>query len=478
MAVVSRSTDLDSVPYDEPRQASIVAIRSDGQERLITTLRIAPRDPKVELRLSGTGWLAADVGEGLRLIDLRDPSHVVGPLDGRGYRSWIPGGRFAEWTESGSMRLTDPETGATTMLSLPSLARVFDELAALQEGPVEPIDGWLADGTGFVTGVDHSRWRVVYLDGRPDGQVIPRLDPSLSKGRGPAGMSLQVCDPSLDGTCPGLPSGAVVGKAADGTLTTWYRDELAPDEVVAARHTRDGTAMWLLLDRREGGRQFALARVGAGGTAREVLSAGLPSSEPDTYWWIEDVAPDESLVALGGLGDLVLAEPLTGRVRAVEGDLLGLVPDADVDAWAGGPYGEASPGVSLTPRFPAWPTLRPLSELIAERVPSEGTVLWRWEQSATDGPATPASPVVSEPMALDGGFGVMLACSGPSDVVITMDPPPWPDIEPVASACRDGDSAATGSEFAGPDLDQAVRFTVESAPDTSWQVVVFDSGTP
>ena len=84
VAVVSRSTDLDSVPYDEPRQASIVAIRSDGQERLITTLRIAPRDPKVELRLSGTGWLAADVGEGLRLIDLRDPSHVVGPLDGRG----------------------------------------------------------------------------------------------------------------------------------------------------------------------------------------------------------------------------------------------------------------------------------------------------------------------------------------------------------------------------------------------------------
>ena len=71
------------------------------------------------------------------------------------------------------MRLTDPETATTTWQSLPSLARVFDELAALQEGPVEPIDGWLADGTGLVTGVDHSRWRVVYLDGRPDGQVIP-----------------------------------------------------------------------------------------------------------------------------------------------------------------------------------------------------------------------------------------------------------------------------------------------------------------
>ena len=345
------------------------------------------------------------------------------------------------------MRLTDPETGATTMLSLPSLARVFDELAALQEGPVEPIDGWLADGTGFVTGVDHSRWRVVYLDGRPDGQVIPRLDPSLSKGRGPAGMSLQVCDPSLDGTCPGLPSGAVVGKAADGTLTTWYRDELAPDEVVAARHTRDGTAMWLLLDRREGGRQFALARVGAGGSAREVLSAGLPSSEPDTYWWIEDVAPDESLVALGGLGDLVLAEPLTGRARAVEGRPAragagrrrGRVGRWSV--WRGrAPVGRSRLG------SPPGPPCAPSASSSPSGSRARGRCCGDGSSPRPTVRRRPASPVVSEPMALDGGFGVMLACSGPSDVVITMDPPPWPDIEPVASACRDGDGAATGSE--------------------------------
>ena len=266
----------------------IIAVQGDGRERVLTAQALTPTstgrgDREVDLTLSSTGWLAIRETGDWRLIDLRDPTRVVDPIpnmsDARG-QSWTPDGRFAQWLESGAMRLTDPESGTTTMLQV--------------SAPTYDIDAWTADGSGFIQGgdgpiyreggTDPPDWRVVFLDGRPDERIIPALDPRLSAGKGAAGMRLQVCDPTLDGACPGLLNGAVVGEAADGTVTGWYRDELAPDRVAEARFTRDGTAMWLLLDRRQGGRQFALARADAGQHPTEVMSAGLPSGDPGTYW--------------------------------------------------------------------------------------------------------------------------------------------------------------------------------------------------
>lgn len=371
------------------------------------------------------------------------------------------------------MRLLDPETGATTMLSLAP--------------PLFDIDAWLADGTGFIQSGDtggplyidgrpRSRdWRAVYLDGRPDARTIPPLDP-WPWGTGAAGMVLQLCDPMLDAPCPDLPNGAVVGQAADGTVTTWYRNELAPDDVVDARFTRGGAAMWLLLDRREGGRQFVLAHVDAGETAREVLSGGvLPSDGSMTR--IMGVASDDSLVVVGS--PPVLVEPLTGRMTVVGGgELLGILPASEVDLWAGGSFAAGSPGPSLAPAFPAWPTLRPMGDIVAEQVPP-GTVLWQREQTASDDPDASPSRVVSEPITLEGDLGVMLVCSGPSDVVVTMQPPlpsrvPAEGLVPLVSRCRLGDREVMGGSSEGWVLDQTVRFSVESASDTSWQLVVFD----
>ena len=450
VAVVSRSTDLDSVPYDEPRQMSIVAIRSDGQERLITTLRIAPRDPKVELRLSGTGWLAADVGEGLRLIDLRDPSHVVGPLDGRGYRSWIPGGRFAEWTESGSMRLTDPETGTTTMLSLPSLARVFDQLAALQYGPVEPIDGWLADGTGFVTGVDHSRWRVVYLDGRPDGEVIPATRPIPQQGQGsgrdePAGVR----------SVPRRHLSRPAERGRGGQSRRWHADDLVPRRARARRCRRcQAHAGWdrdVAAARSSRRRAPVRARACRGRRDRDRRSSprGCRRASPARSGRSRMSHPTSRWSRSAASAAWSSRSRPTGRVRAVEGGLLGFVPEAEVDAWTGGPYGEAGPRCVARARgSPPGRPCAPSASRSREQVPSEGTVLWRREQSRPTVRRRPASPVVSEPIVLDGSFGVLARLQralgrgghdGPTTVARDLDPP-------VASACRDGDDRAGNSE--------------------------------
>ena len=388
VAVVSRLTSPAACRTTNRGRRASSRSGTTVRSALITTLRIPPRDPEgepspVRDRLAAVGI------EGLRLMDLRDPSHVVD----------LRSARMAVVDPGWSVRPVDgvrPDApdgpgdrdhhDAVGALARPRLGLKRDPLSARSTAG-------LADGTGFVMGgrgqllidgsVVHRRWSVVYLDGRPDGQIIPRLDPSLSMGTGAAGMGLQLRDLSLDEACPGLPNGTVVGEAADGTQTTWYRDELAPDDVVAARFTRDGTAMWLLLDRREGGRQFALARVEAGGTATEVLSAGLPSSDSDMYWQVLDVAPDDSLVALGGMGDLVLAEPVTGRVRAVEGNLLGFVRASRSRRMGRRPVWRGRSGRARSrPGSPPGSTLPPLSEFIVDHVPSDGTVLWRWEQAA------------------------------------------------------------------------------------------------
>ncbi len=65
----------------------------------------------MDLRLSSTGWLAIGDALGWRLVDLRDPNRVVGPIPNmsgaRGGGFWTHDGRLAQWLESGFMRLTN-----------------------------------------------------------------------------------------------------------------------------------------------------------------------------------------------------------------------------------------------------------------------------------------------------------------------------------------------------------------------------------
>ena len=445
----------------------IVAVRGDRQQRVVASI------PILERRLgtlvpSADGWLAMLYSGGAEFVDLGDPGRVPRPFSmgetTTGF-SWNPDGRFAAWDESGLVTLIDPETGARTELTV--------------RGPLIDVVGWTADGTGLLARgeggdsiyargerVTDPAWRVIRLDGGPDEPVVPDLDLGLVRGAryGMGGARLQLCE----GDCPDELGGGVIGETPDGTVTAWYRDEFTPDEVDDASFGGDGTAMWLLLDRRVGGRQFALARVDAPGAGRMVVASGLPTAGYDPLE-IAGVAPDDSLVAVDAEG-LVLVEPITGRSTPIDGRFLGFISSATADTWAGEPFRPAEPSGSLAPVLPAYPSLPPLGDLVANQlIPGDGE-LWRQEYIAIEGQAGAPTTTEIGPLNLKVGLGLVLVCSGPSDVLVTMDPDS--PMTPVRAHCDSGEGG--GGQVPWFSINASGRFVVTANTDTSWQLVIFD----
>jgi hypothetical protein len=460
--------------------AVIVAVRADRQERVIASIPVKPRSG--DLVTSEDGWLARANGAKSDFIDLRDPAHAPRPFSmgetTTGY-SWNPDGRFAFWNETGLVTLIDPETGGATQRTV--------------RGPLQDVVGWTADGSALLAygeagdsiygggeRVTDPAWRVIRLDGGPDETTVPDLDLGLVRGAsyGQRGARLQLCErgsgESTNGDtghydCPDELMGAVVGDAPGASVTTWYGSELAPDDVDDASFGGDGTAMWLLLDRRVGGRQFALARVDTPGTARVVAAAGLPAAGYDPFS-IVAVAPDDSLVAVNASG-LVLVEPNAGRSTAIDGRLLGFVSSATADTWAGEPFQPVEPIVALKPVLPGYPALPPIDEfLVANQLAPGDRELWRQEYVAVDGSAGTATTTEIGPLAFKTGFGLVLVCSGPSDVLVTMNPDT--PFMPRRGRCDNGE--ATGGQIPSFRINASARFVVTANTDTSWQLVIFD----
>ena len=427
--------------------------------------------------------------DGTEFIDLRDPSRPPRPFsvaDGTTGFAWHPDGRFASWDDSGVVTLIDPETGESTQFTV--------------RGPLYDVLGWTADGSALLARgesgdsiyaqgerVTDAAWRVIRLDGGPDEPVVPDLDLGLVRSAkyGAGGARLQLCDPpQVDtsasgdgpGDCPDMPIGAVVGEAPDGKVTIWYGDELAPDSVHDASFGGDGTGMWLVLDRRVGGRQFVVARVDAPGAARVVVASGLPGPEFDPFE-ISGVAPDDSLIAVrrtggasGGAPNLFLVEPSTGRVTPVDGGFLGFIPSAAADTWAGEPFRPFEPSASLQPVSPAYPPLPPLADLVPGQLITGDREIWRQEYVAVAGAAGEPSTWEIGPLNLKIGFGIVLACSGPSDVLVTTDPDG--PFMPLRANCDSG--ATTGGQVPWGAINASARFIVTGNTDTSWQLVIFD----
>jgi hypothetical protein len=466
----------------QDKAAVIVAVRADRQERVIASI------PPVKTRIgdlvpSVDGWLARVNGAASEFIDLRDPGRAPHPFSTgeatRGY-SWNPDGRFAFWDENGALTLIDPETGAETHLTV--------------RGPLyNEVLGWTADGSALLAygeardsiygggeRVTDPAWRVIRLDGGPDETAVPDLDLGLLRSApyGQRGARLQLCErghgESTNGEtghydCPDELMGGVVGDIPGGTVTTWYGGELAPDVVDDASFGGDGTAMWLLLDRRVGGRQFVLARVDTPGTAQVVTASGLPAAGYDPFS-IVAVAPDDSLVAVEASG-LVLVEPGTGRSTATEGRLLGFISSATADSWAGEPFRPVEPIASLEPVVPAYPPLLPIEDnLVGNQLAPGDRELWRQEYVAVEG--TVGAPTTTEigPLKFKTGFGLMLACSGPSDVRVTMDP--GTPFMPELGRCDSGETV--GGQIPSFAINASATFVVTANTDTSWQLVIFD----
>jgi hypothetical protein len=451
--------------------AVIVAVRGDRQERVIASI------PVLEGRFgnpvpSADGWLAMVGGDASEFIDLRDPGRAPRPFSvgeaTTGF-SWNPDGRFAIWDENGLMTLIDPETGTETQLTV--------------RGPLYDVLGWTADGSALLARgeagdaiyaggerVTDPAWRVIRLDGGPDETAVPDLDLGLIRSAryGAGGARLQLCD-LFD--CPDMPNGAVIGDAPGENVSTWYGDELAPDDVDDASFGGDGTAMWLLLDRRVGGRQFALARVDAPGTAQVVAASGLPAAGYDPFR-IVGVAPDDSLLVVDAAG-LVLVEPITGRATAIDGQFLAFIPSVTADTWAGEPFRPFEPSASLEPVLPPYPPLPPVADLVANQLISGDRELWRQEYVAVEGPVGTPSTTEIGPLDLAMGLGMVLACSGPSDVLVTMEASiPDSPITPLQAQCDTGETA--GGQVPWWQGNVSATFVVTANTDTSWHLVIFD----
>lgn len=445
----------------------IVAVRGDRQERLIASI-LVPQRRFGNPVLSADGWLALVNGSESQFIDLRVAGRAPRPFsvgETTGY-AWNPDGRFATWDESGAVTLIDPETGAETHLTV--------------RGPLNDVVGWTADGSALLARgeagdsiyaggepVTDPAWRVIPLDGGPDKTSVPDLDLGLvrSSKYGQGGARLQLCP----GDCPeNLPTSAVVGEAPGGSATTWYQDELAPDDVDDASFSGDGTAMWLLLDRRVGGRQFALARVDTPGSARVVAASGLPAASYDPFA-IEGVAPDDSLVAVNASG-LVLVETISGRSTPVDGRFLGFIASASADTWSGEQFRPVEPSAALAPVFPAYPTLPSIEDMIANQISPGDRELARQEYVAVAGPAGAPTTTEIGPLKFKTGFGSMLVCSGPSDVLLTMDPDT--PFMPTQAHCDSGEVA--GGQIPSLSINASARFVVAATTDTSWQLFIFD----
>lgn len=450
---------------------AIVAVRSDRQERVVASFPTLERGLGWVLP-SAEGWLAMSYQDGWEFVDLRDPGRPPRPFtltETTSGWSWHPDGRFAAWDESGLVTLIDPDTGAEAQFTV--------------RGPLGQVVGWTADGSAMLARGDGGdsiygggervtdpAWRVIRLDGGPDEAAVPDLDLGLVRGAqfGWRGARLQLCE---DPDCPDVPLGAVVGEAPDGTVTTWYRDELAPDDVDAASFGGDGTAIWLLLDRRVGGRQFALARVDAPGDARVMAASGLRAPEYGPFS-ILGVAPDDSLIAINAAG-LVLVEPITGRSTAISGQFLGFVPTATADSWAGEPFRPVEPSASLQPVLPAYPPLPSLADLVANQLIPGDRELWRQEYVAVEGQTGAPTTAEIGPLDLAMGLGVVVLCSGPSDVLVTMEAPiPDSPITPLQARCDAGETA--GGQVPWWSGNVTATFVVTASTDTSWQLVIFD----
>jgi hypothetical protein len=456
-----------------PDATIFVAVRGDRQERVIASIPTLGRGIGYVLP-SASGWVAIFYFRAeTEFIDLRDPAQAPRPFsipEGTTSFSWHPDGRFAALADSGVVTLIDPETGEVTPFTL--------------RGPLGDVIGWAADGSALVAYgsggdgiyaggelVTDAPWRVIRLDGGPDEAVAPDLYPGLIafSNYGRAGARLQQCQGD---DCPGLPTDAVVGEVPGGSPVAWYSDELAPDAVDGSSFAGDGTAVWLVLDRRAGGRQFVLARLDAPGTPHVAATSGLPVADHEVLYdalSIEGVAPDDSLVAVGAARAVVLVEPITGRSTAIDGQFLGFVPSATADTWPGEPFRPFEPP-ALEAVLPAYPPLPPLGDLVDNQLITGDRELWRQEYVALEGSAGTPSTTEIGPLDIATGLGVVLACSGPSDVLVTMTPDS--PMSPLETRCDDGDTA--GGQVPWWSGNVSATFVVTAATDTSWQLVIFD----
>ena len=90
-----------------------------------------------------------------------------------------------------------------------------------------------------------------------------------------------------------------------------------------------------------------------------------------------------------------------------------------------------------------------MEDLISAQMTPGDRVLWQGERAAVDGPAASPYTVGIGPIQLAEGLGIFLECSGPSDVLVSMERPDASagdsgPLTPLLSRCLDSGQVAGG----------------------------------
>ncbi len=327
----------------------IVAVRADGEERLVKrlTASILPdgRNFSTDGSVSQDGWIAVATqiastsgGDAWALIDLADPTRAprlvpYAPVIGG---AWGPRGLFATEhvippSEVGTIDVVDAATGETRTLPGLHLPGMGPDLI------------WAADGSGLlVVGPNDTAelrdYAVAQIDGSPAVAGVPALAPRLQeRWVAPGGLSMDFCLTA----CLTLPDGTASISGPEG-VTEYSAGDLAPARLVYASFAADGRSVWLLLDRMEGSKHVAVvAHADSPNDVKVVGTADL--GEDVALMWFRGLAPDDSTIAIGHwtgtLGGGTTVAPVTlmrtsdTTSSAHSGNLVGFVPAPVTDAW-------------------------------------------------------------------------------------------------------------------------------------------------
>ncbi len=475
--------------YEAPSAMDVIAVRADGQERLIATLPVGIVPAGYRMNggvVSETGWIAVALSlppgitatdEAWALVDLRDPTRKarliqeavgLGIMEGTGV--WSPDGRFATSLADGSVIVVDPRTGATQRI--PSAideggslhwTTVGSELIAISAIGDKSVWSTTLTRKTVPLGAGHGENLALSVDPGPWGRKLATN-----------GSWLQRCSRlAAAGSCLGLPDGSVVSKDPAGLITVRYKNE-SRSNVMDARISADGQAAWLLLDTTRDGRSFELVRADAEASAKVMASvpvrAGIQSAS------FSNLAPDDSLAALVSFavpdypGSILI--PTDGSTPATyhAGDLAGFITSINADAWPGPAFG---PVVEAAPP-PAGHVVELMSrdDMLAT-YSDVGPVVIEGEHEPQPGETGGPQRFVIGTAAFTEGIGFVAMCVGDGTIRIatsirTMDP--W-EIE-----------CTTGIPIGFPSrrivINAPVEITVTAEAGTAWRVLITDPPPP
>lgn len=469
-----------------PSEVDVVAVRDDGQERIVARLTAKSMPSGVDLGwigfVSQDGQLILSDPRGGRwaIIDLRGAEPIpTGTLEGStdgDDLAWGPDGRLA-------IRAARDADGRSPVVKVVDLMTHAEVLLTVPDPTSEQPLQWAADGSAVLietggpvrmTSRTEFGWTRLPIDGSPpESGFVPIFDDGRSRRQSVAGDRAVLCTPNIHGMrCPADGRFSIGRQDVTGAMDVWDVSPVrgkATDVVFAAADR----GMWLVGN----DPNAVLTRLDDHGRAIRTMQAEISSDMSTAH--VGAIAPDDSLVQIamehldpditewllmptnGPTGTYHVGE-FAGFVRSEVGDGLGTA--------AFGPLGVSVPAVGHAPRLPSSRDLDTDAERQLGVTPTDPVVL------RADGPTT-TSP--DDQTTLDLGpvhqprghrLAIQFACAGPG----------WMDVSfkdlGYGAECMADDQGGSGFKVGGPSGDRTVPLTVTVHGGVAWRIAVYDLG--